>query len=228
MAGLVGPQCKSAGEAIAAASALAGMKGAPNGMKPKISVTGVNQVGEMFAASVSIEYVPDPAAVDQQDNTATATDDGKGEEEGDSSTKSSEATDVLAPTDVQKKALDAGVMDMAMLPREDLPEPEPVRIGESMEQLPDPDNDLLRAEVNDNSSPQSAEAIEMAEQMKTEFNDQPDDLLVIGNSSTTPEQHTSNEAHNQRELDAEETRREQAQAEAAIAQKEALALDPLT
>lgn len=212
MAGLIGPQCKSAGEAIAAASALAGMKGAPAGMKPKIAVTGVNQVGDMFAASVAIEFVPDPAATVPQQDDAKATDDGKGDSEGDSS-KTSEAKDFHSLNAAQERGLDSSIADPSVIA--------------AMEQLPDPDQNLLKAEVQD-SGPQSAEAIAMAEEMKDEFNDQHDDILVIGNSSTTPEQHASNEAHNQRELDAEETRREQAQASAAMAQKEALSPEPLT
>ena len=213
MAGIIGPACKSPGEAAAAASAIAGMQGAPKGMKAKVTVTSVNPVGELFAASVAVEYVHDPNAAEPATAEATQTDDGKTEGEGDAS-KTSEAKDSHSLTAAQERGLDASIPDTSII--------------QSMEQLPDPNQDLLKAEVPSAGGPQSAEAVDMAEQMKTEFNDQPDDLLVINNSSTTPAQAASNEAHNQRELDAEETRREQAEANAANAQKEALTPEPLT
>lgn len=213
MSGIIGPTCKTPGEAMAAATSIAASKAAPKGMKAKVTVTGVNPVGDLFAASVAIEYVPDPNAEPSAAEAAN-TDDGKtdGEGEGESS-KSSEAKDSHSLNAVQEKGLDSSLTDPTIIA--------------AMEQLPDANQNLLVAEVQDNG-PQSAEAIAMAEEMKTEFNDQPDDLMVIGNSSTTPEQHASNEAHNQRELDAEETRREQAIANAAQSQKEALSPDPLT
>lgn len=208
MAGLIGPTCKSPGEATNAAMAIANGKGAPKGMKPKVSVTGVNPVGELFAASVVIEYIPDPDTA--QPETAAQTDDGKGDDGGEgNSSKTSEVRDVYAQNTPQQNR------------------PTDTPIIQSMEQLPAPDQNLLVAEVKD-EGPQSAEAVAMAEEMKNEFNDRPTDLLVVSNSGVTPEQQASNEAQNQRELDAEETRRERAQADAANAQKEALAPDPLT
>ena len=224
MSGILGPQCKSEGEAIAAASAIAGMK-APKGMTAKISVTGVSKVGNMFAASVAVEFVP-VAGHEAEPANEIPTDDGKTEGEGEGeASKTSEATDVYALTPAQKNALDASVTDLSMLPR-DNPLPDPTPIIQSMEQLPDPDQDLLVAEAED-GGPQSSEAFAMAEDMKNEFNDQLDDLLVIGSLSNTLEQHASNEAHNQKELDAEETRREIAEANAANTQKEAFTPDPV-
>ena len=211
MAGIIGPTCKSEGEAIAAATAIAGAK-APKGMKAKVSVTGVNKVGDLFAASVAIEFVPETEnELEGAGASVTDTDEGKGETgKGDTSKKTGAAPDVYALTAAQRAGLDANPNDPSVI--------------QNMEQLPDPDQNLLVAEVQD-AGPQSAEAVAMAEEMKTEFNDRPLELLVVGNSATTPSQHASNLAHNQRELDAEETRREQAQANAAQSQKEALTPD---
>lgn len=213
MAGLIGPKCKTPGEAANAASAIASGKPAPKGMIAKVSVTSIDPVGDEFAASVAIEFVPDPDAVDAPVMDATQTDEGKTEGESGDSSKDSKAKDLHTLNAAQQRGLDASLTDPSVIAY--------------MEQLPDPNQDLLKAEV-ETASPQSAEAVAMAEEMKTEFNDQPDDILVISNSATTPAQHASNMAHNQRELDAEETRRELAEANAAQSQKEALSPDPLT
>lgn len=211
--------------AAAAAKAMAG-KAAPKGMIQKIANVNVVDLGGMFVATVIVMLEPDPLAALEDD---VKEGDGKSEGGDGKADKSSKAKDsYFIPAPAQNKPGDVplpipGPNDAnAALP--------PTPVIQSMEQLPDPDQNLLNPEIPDTAM--GAEtlgdaAVEMAEDMKAEFNDRPEELLVISKDGISPEQQASNEAHNQRELDAEETRREKAMANAANAQDD-VAPDPLT
>ncbi len=206
--------------ATAAAIAMAG-RSAPQGMTSKIVNTNVVEINGFFIATVVVELVelePEPEVA--------AEDDGGKEGSGESgSAKESNVTDAHTLA----LAAEANAMAKTESPLPDLAEaqipvaPAPTPIIESMEQLPDPDHDLMNPEVPDTAlGPDTLvdDAIVMAEEMRAEFNDQPEDLLVISKDGITPEQQASNEAHNQKALDAEEARREAAINNAAQAQED--------
>lgn len=209
--------------AVAAANAMAG-KSVPQGMIQKVANVSVVDLGGMFVATVIVALEPDPQAVvaepDAPAEEAVKEEDGKTEGgEGDAE-KSSNARDtyfIPAPS----RDGDAGDFPAPAPDLNDTPAAPQTPIAQSMEQLPDPDHDLLNPEIPDTSlGPETLgdEAVALAEEMRDEFNDQPEDLLVISKDGISPEQQASNEAHNQKALDAEETRREAAINNAALAQ----------
>ncbi len=214
--------------AAAAAKAMAG-KAVPKGMISKIANVNVVDLGGMFVATVIVVLEPDPQAAPEQE---AKDGDGKtesGEGEADKGNKANDVHYVAAPkTRPQDDAAAAMLLqNQNAAPDAALPQ---TPIIQSMEQLPDPDHDLLNPEIPDTAlGPETLgdEAVAMAEEMKAEFNDRPEDILVISQDGISPEQQASNEAHNQRELDAEETRREAALNNAALTQDE-VRPDPLT
>lgn len=220
--------------ATAAANAMAG-KAVPQGMIQKVVNVSVVDVGGLFVATVIVALEPDPKAAlplqpaEPAEEETVKEDDGKTEGgEGDAE-KSSNARDsyfIPAPSQNDNAgdfpAAIPEIKDGAMTPQ--------TPIVQSMEQLPDPDHDLLNPEIPDTElGPETLadDAVALAEEMRDEFNDRPEDLLVISKDGITPEQQASNEAHNQKALDAEETRREAALNNAALAQED-LAPEPVS
>lgn len=207
--------------ASAAAKAMAG-KAVPKGMISKIANVNVVDLGGMFVATVIVVLEPDPQAAPEQEAKDGDGKTGSGEGEADKSSKANDVHYVAAPKSRPQDDAAATMLLQNQNAAPDAPLPQ-TPIVQSMEQLPDPDHDLLNPEIPDTAlGPETLgdEAVAMAEEMKAEFNDRPEDILVISQDGITPAQHASNEAHNQRELDAEETRREAALNNAALAQDE--------
>ena len=197
--------------ATAAALAMAG-RSAPQGMTSKVINTNVVEVNGFFIATVVVELEPEPEP--ESDLTEDDGKQGSGEAGTQKGNSARDSYFIPAPQKTADNELAPPVPDTA----EPLPQ---TPVVQSMEQLPDPDHDLLNPEVPDTAlGPETLgeEAVTLAEDMRDEFNDQPHDLLVIDDHGLTPEQQASNEAHNQKALDAEETRREAAMNAAALAQ----------
>lgn len=214
--------------AVAAAKAMAG-KAAPKGMIQKIANVNVVDLNGMFVATVIVLLEPDPQAEPEQE---AKDGDGKtesGEGEADKSNKANDVHYVAAAHTRPQDETAAAILlqNQAAMPDTALPQ---TPIVQSMEQLPDPDPDLLNPEIPDTAlGPETLgdEAVAMAEEMRNEFNDRPEEILLVGQNGLSPGQQASNEAHNQKELDAEETRREIALNNAVLAQDD-VRPDPLT